>query len=521
MAIIVSNPNSQQTQGVEPKLNLAYLWMISLVAALGGLLFGYDWVVIGGASKFYEAHFHLTDTAATVAADASFWLKLKANALSPVGWAQSCALLGCLLGAIVSGGLSDRFGRKPILIAAAANFVISSVGIAFAGTFTNFVLWRILGGVSIGLASNISPMYISEVAPAAKRGLLVAINQLTIVIGILAAQFINWWIAQPVPAELSAMLEALKPLKGAAHDDALNTYLVTMAQTWNGTTGWRWMFAACAVPSIFFFITSLLVPESPRWLCKAGLHDRARRVLDRIGGPEYAAAEMAAIKGTLVHEDKHVRFHELFEKRVLAVLGLGIFLAVFQQWCGINVIFNYASEIFTQAGFDMNDALTSIVATGVVNLAFVFVALATVDRLGRRPLMLFGFAGLAVIYVGIGLCYQLKGGGTAVPPYLFLTLVLAAIAIYSMSLAPVVWVLISEIFPNRIRGTAMSIAVSFLWIACFILTYTFPILKSLLGVSVTFWIYAGICAFAFVVLLFRLPETKGKSLEQIERELAD
>jgi MFS family permease len=203
------------------------------------------------------------------------------------------------------------------------------------------------------------------------------------------------------------------------------------------------------------------------------------------------------------------------------VLGLGIFLAVFQQWCGINVIFNYASEIFTQAGFNMNDALTSIVATGVVNLVFVFVALFTVDRLGRKPLMLFGAAGLAAIYIAIGFCYHLKGGGQAVPPGLFLALVLAAIGIYSMSLAPVVWVLIAEIFPNRIRGTAMSIAVGSLWIACFLLTYTFPIFKTLLGVSVTFWIYAGICALGFLVLLARLPETKGKSLEQIERDLVD
>jgi len=500
MAIIVSNPQAPQSQGVEPRINTVYIWMISLVAALGGLLFGYDWVVIGGAAKFYEAYFHLTDTAATLAADATFWQKLVANAVSPVGWAQSCALLGCLAGAIISGGLSDRFGRKPVLIAAAANFVISSVGIAFAGSFSGFVVWRILGGVSIGLASNISPMYISEVAPAGRRGLLVAINQLTIVIGILAAQFVNWLIARPVPDGISP--EAF-------------------ATTWNVLSGWRWMFAACALPSLLFFVTSLLVPESPRWLCKAGADDRARRTLDRIGGPEYAAAEMAAIKGTLSHEDKHVRFHELVEKRVLAVLGLGIFLAVFQQWCGINVIFNYASETYTQAGFNMNDALTSIVATGVVNLVFVFVALFTVDRLGRKPLMLFGAAGLAVIYVAIGYCYQLKGAGTPVSPYVFLALVLAAIGTYSMSLAPVVWVLISEIFPNRIRGTAMSIAVSFLWIACFILTYTFPILKTLLGVSVTFWIYAGICATGFVFLLLRLPETKGKSLEQIERELAD
>ena len=500
MAIMVSGEQAPRIAGVEERVNGAYVWMISLVAALGGLLFGYDWVVIGGAAKFYEAFFHLTNTAGTVAPDATFWQKLVANAVSPVGWAQSCALRGCLVGALVSGALSDRFGRKPILIAAAANFVLSSVGIAYAGTFQTFVWWRILGGVSIGLASNISPMYISEIAPASRRGLLVAINQLTIVIGILAAQFVNWMIAQPVPQGITP--EAF-------------------ATTWNVLSGWRWMFAACAVPSLLFFVTSLLVPESPRWLCKAGADGRAPRTLERIGGAAYAAAAMAEIQGTLVHEDKHVRFRELLEKRVLVVLGLGIFLAVFQQWCGINVIFNYASEIFTQAGYDMNKALTNIMATGAVNLVFVFVALFTVDRLGRKPLMLFGAAGLAVIYVAIGYCYHLKAAGTAVAPIWFLVLVLAAIGTYSMSLAPVVWVLISEIFPNRIRGTAMSVAVGCLWIACFILTYTFPILKTLLGVDKTFWIYAAICAGGFVILWRRLPETKGKSLEQIEREMTD
>jgi len=500
MAILLSSGNTPSPAGVEPAVNNTYVWMIALVAALGGLLFGYDWVVIGGAAKFYEAFFHLTDTSISLSADATLWQKLVANAVSPIGWAQSCALLGCLAGALVSGALSDRFGRKPILVAAAANFVLSSVGIALAASFPAFVWWRILGGVSIGLSSNISPLYISEIAPARRRGLLVAINQLTIVIGILAAQLVNWRIARPVPAGITPEAFAL---------------------SWNVLSGWRWMFAMCAVPALWFFVASLWVPESPRWLCKAGENRRAERTLARIGGAAYAAAALAEIQGTLVHEDRRVRFHELIEKRVLAVLGLGIFLAVFQQWCGINVIFNYAGEIFTQAGFNMNDALTSIVATGVVNLVFVFVALFTVDRLGRRPLMLFGAAGLAAIYVAIGWCYHLKAGGAAVAPAWFLVLVLAAIATYSMSLAPVVWVLISEIFPNRIRGTAMSIAVGCLWIACFILTYTFPILKTLLGVAATFWIYAAICAAGFVALWLRLPETKGKSLEQIERELAD
>jgi sugar porter (SP) family MFS transporter len=480
------------------KINLPYLGTISLVAALGGLLFGYDWVVIGGAAKFYEAFFQLKDTATSVAANAPFLEKILANAISPVGWAQSCALVGCLVGALVSGTLSDRYGRKPVLIAAAANFVLSSVGIAYAGSFGAFVAWRILGGVSIGLASNVSPMFISEIAPSRHRGLLVAVNQLTIVLGVLAAQFVNWRIAQPVPPGLDA---------------------AGFLATWNVQSGWRWMFAACAVPSLLFFVSALFVPESPRWLAKAGRHAEASAVLTRIGGAAYAGAALAEIAALVVKEDAHVRFSELKDRRMLVVLGLGIALAVFQQWCGINVIFNYAGEIFSQAGYNLNDTLTNIVMTGVVNLVFTFVALFTVDRLGRRPLMLFGAAALAVIYVGIGWAYYYKAGGGQVPNALFLGLVLAAIGSYAMSLAPVTWVIISEIFPNRIRGTAMSIAVGFLWIACFLLTYTFPIFNAVLGAAGTFWIYAGICVAGLLFIALRLPETKGKSLEQIEREL--
>ncbi len=493
-------PASAPSSSAHPSapINLTYLWSIALVAALGGLLFGYDWVVIGGAAKFYEAYFHLQDTAATVASNASTWDKLVANAISPIGWAQSCALLGCLAGAIISGTLSDRFGRKPVLIAAAANFVITSVAIAFAGSFNEFVFWRILGGVSIGLASNISPMYISEIAPARHRGLLVAVNQLTIVIGVLAAQLVNWRIAEPVPA-------------GLAHDAFL--------ATWNVQSGWRWMFAACAAPSLLFFISSLFVPESPRWLAKVKRTADAEKVLRRIGGQQYATEALKDINTTVVNEDTRVRFRELLEPRLLSVLLMGIALAVFQQWCGINVIFNYAGEIFAKAGYDINDTLVNIAMTGVVNLVFTFVALGTVDRLGRKPLMLFGALALTVIYVAIGWAYHTKAGGGHVSNTLFLGLVLAAIASYAMSLAPVTWVLISEIFPNRIRGTAMSIAVGCLWIACFLLTYTFPIFNAVLGAAATFWIYAGICAVGFIFILIRLPETKGKSLEQIEREL--
>jgi len=481
------------------KIRMAYVWTISAVAALGGLLFGYDWVVIGGAAKFYEAFFQLKDTAAVAAAGATVGQKIWANAVSPVGWAQSCALLGCFAGALLAGTFSDRFGRKPVLIAAAADFVVSSVGIALTGSFGAFVAWRILGGLGIGLASAVSPMYISEVAPAEKRGLLVAVNQLTVVIGILAAQFVNWLIARPVP-------DGLTPEQFAA--------------TWNATTGWRWMFAACAVPAAVFLVGSFFVPESPRWLAKAGRDERALKVLGRMGGEDFARSEVAEIKTTLGRETGKTRFRELFSKALAPVLLLGCLLAVLQQFSGINVIFNYAGEIFTRAGFNMNDALTSIVATGSVNFLFTFAALFLVDRLGRKPLMVFGFAGLAAIYVAIGYLYHLKAAGTALAPALFLGLVLAAIAIYAMSLAPVTWVLISEIFPNRVRGTAMSVAVGALWIACFILTYTFPILKTVLGAAATFWIYAGICVFGFFVMVFLLTETKGKTLEQIEKDRA-
>jgi len=450
--------------------------MISLVAALGGLLFGYDWVVIGGAKPFFERYFQLADAAQS-------------------GWANSCALIGCLAGALVAGALSDRFGRKRLLIFSAALFAVTSLGNALAPNFTIFVAWRMLGGVAIGLASNLSPMYIAEVAPAQMRGQLVSINQLTIVIGILAAQFINWSLVHKLPA-------------GATDEFIRNS--------WYGQSGWRWMFGITAIPSLLFLLGMFAVPESPRWLAKNGQPDRARGVLNRIGGGNYAQAALADIEATLVNEIEKVNFRDLLQPKMRKVLFLGVVLAVFQQWCGINVIFNYAEEIFKAAGYDISAVLKNIAWTGSVNLAFTFVALGVVDRGGRRVLMLLGSAGLAVIYIGLGLCYH--SGIKGLP---MLLLVLAAIGCYAMSLAPVTWVVISEIFPNRIRGAAMSVAVSSLWVACFILTYTFPILNSGLGPAGTFWLYAVICVLGFVFICFKLPETRGKTLEQIERELVD
>jgi sugar porter (SP) family MFS transporter len=336
-------------------------------------------------------------------------------------------------------------------------------------------------------------MYIAEMAPAKMRGILVSFNQLTIVIGILLAQFVNWFLVRDLP------------------DKASEEFL---AQSWYVLTSWRWMFALTAVPAVLFLVSMMAVPESPRWLAKNGRPDRAQTVLARIGGEAYAREALGDIENTLRGETEKVNFRELLEPRMTRVLILGVVLAVFQQWCGINVIFNYAEEIFQEAGYDLKDVLKNIAWTGSVNLVFTFVALGVVDRLGRRPLMLLGAAGLAIIYVGLGTGYFVGLKGLPM-----LLLVLAAIGCYAMSLAPITWVIISEIFPNRIRGAALSVAVASLWIACFLLTLTFPLLKAYLQAAGTFWFYAAICVGGLVFIWRSLPETKGKTLEQLEKEL--
>lgn len=443
---------------------------------MGGLLFGYDWVVIGGAKPFYEPFFGITGSPGLQ------------------GWAMSCALIGCLAGALLSGWLSDRFGRRRLLILSAALFIIASLGTGSAGSFEAFIVFRMLGGVGIGLASNLSPMYIAEVTPGNVRGGFVSINQLTIVIGILAAQLINWRIAQPVPPEATT---------------------ADILASWNGQSGWRWMFYACTVPALLFFIFMWFVPESPRWLAKnRDNHPKVRKILAKIGGDEYAGAELVAIEETLKTSSEKTDIRALFQSGLTKLLVLGVVLAVFQQWCGINVIFNYAQEIFSNAGYSVSDILFNIVITGSVNLLFTFVGMFTVDRLGRKALMLLGAGGLAGIFAILGSMYffQLKG----LP---LLIMVVMAIACYAMSLAPVTWVILSEIFPNRIRGAAMSVATFSLWAACFVLTYTFPLLNQLLKASGTFWLYGMICLLGFFFILKKLPETKGKSLEQIEHEM--
>lgn len=462
-------------KNVQSQLRIGYVWTICLVAACGGLLFGYDWVVIGGAKPFYEAYFSITDPAQS-------------------GWAMSSALVGCVFGALSSGWCADKFGRKMPLMLAAALFTLSAWGTAVAASFDMFVVWRIVGGLGIGLASALSPLYIAEISPAAQRGRFVAVNQLTIVIGVLAAQLINLMIAEPV-ASTATMRD--------------------IAQSWNGQTGWRWMFGSGIVPAAAFLILMFFVPESPRWLARAGKNDRARQMLLRIGNGHYADETLSEIQQSLSKDKQKVAWSALWEPQVRPIVVIGMVLAVFQQWCGINVIFNYAQEIFASAGFDINSTLKSIVATGLINLVFTIAALPLVDRIGRRKLMLFGAAGLTIIYALIGAAYGLGIMGLPV-----LILVLAAIAIYALTLAPVTWVLLSEIFPNRVRGLAMSLGTLALWVACFLLTYTFPLLNAGLGAAGSFLLYGAICAAGFIYVRRYVPETKGVTLEALEKRIA-
>lgn len=454
------------------KQTTGYLLLICLVSAMGGLLFGYDWVVIGGAKIFYEPFFVLEDSAALR------------------GWAMSSALVGCLVGALLSGAWSDRYGRKKMLIAASFLFVASAVGTGAVDSFFWFVIYRIIGGFGIGIASNVSPVYIAEVSPAAVRGKFVSFNQLTIVLGILMAQLVNWQIGKYYAVD--------------------NGILGVEGIEW----AWRWMFWAELVPAGLFFLLSFVIPESPRWLAAVGRFAEADRILMRIGGENYARQTFSELKLLNGKKKERTNWGALLQSDVRSVLVIGIVLAVFQQWCGINVIFNYAQEIFSAAGYTVSDVLMNIVVTGVTNVIFTFVAIYTVDKWGRRTLLFVGSAGLALIYMILGTCYFLEISG-----WTMLLLVVMAIACYAMSLAPVVWVVLSEIFPVRLRGMAMALSTFFLWVACFILTYTFPILNEAIGAAGTFWLYGGICFAGFLFIRMRLPETKGKTLEELEKEL--
>ena len=422
-----------------------FLYFICAVSAMGGLLFGYDWVVIGGAKPFYELYFGISE--------------------SPVlqGVAMSTALVGCLIGAMVAGAAADRYGRKPLLIVAAVLFTVSAIATGLFNDFTLFNIARFIGGMGIGVASALSPMYIAEVSPTEIRGRMVSLNQMTIVLGILAAQVVNMLLARDTS--------------------------VAESQVWNLEWGWRWMFWAETLPAALFLIMSFFIPESPVYLkLKAGISGNSG--------------------------ETKAGLSELFKNKYGKVLLLGLIIAVFQQWCGTNVIFNYAQEIFVGAGFDVDGMFINIVITGIANVIFTIVALYTIEKWGRRTLILLGAGGLGLIYLTLGTCYFFEVKGFAM-----VCLVVAAISTYAMTLGPVTWTLLAEIFPNRIRGIAMATCTFALWVGCCTLTFSFPSMNAALGSSGSFWIYSAICFCAFVFLWRRCPETKGKSLEELEHEL--
>jgi sugar porter (SP) family MFS transporter len=465
---------------IEPhaqRLQLGYLLWIAAVAALGGFLFGYDWVVIGGAKPFYEAYFHLTtDTL--------------------IGWANSCALVGCLAGSLVSGVIGDGLGRKRSLLLAGALFAISSVFTGWAFSFIAFITWRIVGGLAIGLASNISPMYIAEISPAQWRGRLVSLNQLAIVCGILGAQVFDWQIGTRGARLLSGSLSSM---------------------AWNAQYGWRWMFTAVAFPALLLFFLAGIIPESPRWLLSHHRIADAESVLARMGGRDYASAMTRSITEHLQHDrTQQTGWRDLASPGVGRLVLIGVGLAVLQQWSGINILFNYAEEVYRSAGYAVNDILFNIVITGAINLVFTLLAMLFVDRIGRRFLMLLGCASVGMVHLALAIVYHLHLRGLPV-----LVLTLCAIGCYAMTLAPVTWVLITEIFPNHIRARGVSLAVSALWASSFLLTFSFPALTRTFGQSGAFMVYGVTCLVGWLCVRELVPETKGRSLEEIEDQIGD
>ncbi len=440
---------------------MKFIYQCTLVAAIGGLLFGYDTAVVAGAIGFIQEKYQLS--------------------AAMTGWAASCALIGCMIGAMVAGGLSDKLGRRKVLMISAWAFAISSVGIMAPMGLTSFIVFRMIGGIGIGIASILSPMYISEIAPASIRGRLISIYQLGIVIGILLIYFVNAAIA-------------------GLHD-----------HNWNVESGWRWMFGSGLLPSIVFIVLLLRAPESPRWLAAQNNWTGAEDILRKINGDIKAREEMEAIRVSL--NEKQASFGELLRPGLRTALIIGIFLSVFSQVTGINVIMYYAPEIFKATGDGSSSALTQTVWVGGINTLMTLVAIKYVDKLGRKKLLLIGAAGMAICLALVGLAFYQQ----ATTGYWVLAGILLYISFFAISLGPLTFVVVAEIFPNQIRGRAMGVAIFFLWLSVYIVSQTFPMLLDAIGTAYTFWIYMVMSVLAFLFIWRSVPETKGKSLEEIQQ----
>lgn len=446
--------------------NSRYLPFITLIATLGGLLFGYDTAVISGAIGNLEKYFELSS--------------------AQVGWAASSALVGCIGGALVSSLFSQNLGRKWSMIIAALLFLISAIGTGLPDSFTEFIIYRIVGGVGVGLASMLAPMYIAEIAPAHKRGQLVAYNQFAIVFGMLVVYFVNYFIS----------------MQG---DDQ-----------WNVTIGWRWMFASEAIPAFLYLTLLFVVPESPRWLVMKNREQEALATLSKIGSANAAAGILAEIKESL--KEKKGTYRDLLTSGLSLALLVGVLLSVFQQVTGINVFLYYAPEIFKSFGSGQESAMLQTVIVGLVNMLFTVVAIFTVDRWGRKPLLQIGAIGMgiSILAIGISAYYQNLSGWLLLP-------MLGYIAAFALSWGPVVWVMLSEIFPNRVRSLALSVAVAAQWISNFVVSQTFPMmnrneyLNDTFHGAFPFLLYGGMCIVALIFVNRLVPETKNKTLEELER----
>jgi len=437
-----------------------YVILISIVGALGGLLFGFDTAVISGTLNFIQPYFGLTEAG--------------------LGWTVSSLLFGCIAGVFVAGKAGDRYGRKKILMLAAMLFFISAIGSATSHSLSFFIAARVLGGLAVGVASILSPMYIAEISPAKYRGRLVSLNQLAIVIGILVAFFTNYLLVD------------------------------------TGENNWRWMLLVMTIPSSLLFFSLFLVPESPRWLVARKQNDTALKVLLKTSGQEFAYAELKEIEQTLKIQQES-NYRDLLAPKIKPLLFIGIILAIFQQITGINTIMYYAPKIFANVGQSNDFALLQTIAIGGTNLFFTLVAMVLIDRYGRKFLILIGSAGMSLTLAGLSVLYFLNQTSSA----MVLLLILGYIAFFAASLGPAVWVLATELFPNRLRSKGMSIAVVALWSACTIVTIVFPIMLEKLSGGITFLIFAVTCVASLLYVWKYVPETKGKSLEELEKEFSE